>query len=105
MGIAGAQTGIYPLDSPGGWHIIGRTPIKQFDAKDPVEKEYLALSGRMITYMQCLRFLADYLNGDIYYKIHHPLHNLQRVRAQLTLLRDMEAQYDEMIRIIKNITR
>ena len=32
VGIAGAQTGIYPLESPGGWHIIGRTPIKQFDA-------------------------------------------------------------------------
>ena len=32
VGIAGAQTGIYPLDSPGGWHIIGRTPVKQFDA-------------------------------------------------------------------------
>ena len=32
VGIAGAQTGIYPLNSPGGWHIIGRTPIKQFDA-------------------------------------------------------------------------
>jgi len=33
VGIAGAQTGIYPLDSPGGWHIIGRTPVKQFDAQ------------------------------------------------------------------------
>ncbi len=32
IGIAGAQTGIYPLHSPGGWHIIGRTPVKQFDA-------------------------------------------------------------------------
>jgi inhibitor of KinA len=32
VGIAGAQTGIYPLSSPGGWHIIGRTPVKQFDA-------------------------------------------------------------------------
>lgn len=32
VGIAGAQTGIYPLNSPGGWHIIGRTPIQQFDA-------------------------------------------------------------------------
>ncbi len=32
VGIAGAQTGIYPLNSPGGWHIIGRTPVKQFDA-------------------------------------------------------------------------
>jgi inhibitor of KinA len=34
VGIAGVQTGIYPLNSPGGWHIIGRTPVKQFDAED-----------------------------------------------------------------------
>ncbi len=33
VGIAGEQTGIYPLDSPGGWNIIGRTPVKMFDAK------------------------------------------------------------------------
>jgi inhibitor of KinA len=32
VGIAGEQTGIYPINSPGGWHIIGRTPVKQFDA-------------------------------------------------------------------------
>lgn len=31
VGIAGRQTGIYPLDSPGGWQIIGRTPLKLFD--------------------------------------------------------------------------
>jgi inhibitor of KinA len=34
VGIAGTQTGIYPLDSPGGWQIIGRTPIKIFDSKN-----------------------------------------------------------------------
>ncbi len=33
VGIAGRQTGIYPLDSPGGWQIIGRTPLKLFDAE------------------------------------------------------------------------
>lgn len=32
IGIAGRQTGIYSLSSPGGWHIIGRTPLKLFDA-------------------------------------------------------------------------
>jgi inhibitor of KinA len=32
VGIAGEQTGIYPLDSPGGWNIIGKTPLKLFDA-------------------------------------------------------------------------
>jgi inhibitor of KinA len=33
VGIAGKQTGIYPLASPGGWQIIGRTPLKLFDAE------------------------------------------------------------------------
>jgi inhibitor of KinA len=33
IGIAGGQTGIYPLDSPGGWNIIGRTPVRIFDAR------------------------------------------------------------------------
>ncbi|MCZ6594919.1 MAG: carboxyltransferase domain-containing protein, partial [Bacteroidetes bacterium] len=36
VGIGGTQTGIYPIDSPGGWNIIGRTPLHLFDAtKDP----------------------------------------------------------------------
>jgi inhibitor of KinA len=34
VGIAGSQTGIYPLDSPGGWQIIGRTPMQLFDAAE-----------------------------------------------------------------------
>ena len=34
VGIAGRRTGIYPLDSPGGWQIIGRTPLKLFDANN-----------------------------------------------------------------------
>lgn len=48
VGIAGEQTGIYPLDSPGGWNIIGRTPIKMFDtdAKDPC----LLLPGDMVKF-------------------------------------------------------
>jgi hypothetical protein len=70
---------------------------------NPVEKEYLALSARMITYMQSLRFLADYLNGDIYYKIHYPMQNLQRARAQIKLLLSMEEQYEEMKEIVKSI--
>jgi len=39
VGIAGKQTGIYPLNSPGGWNIIGRTPIKMFlpEEKPPVQ--------------------------------------------------------------------
>lgn len=32
VGVAGTQTGVYPVDSPGGWRIIGRTPLRMFDA-------------------------------------------------------------------------
>jgi inhibitor of KinA len=62
VGIAGQQTGIYPLNSPGGWQIIGRTPVKPFDvSRDPPvllragdhvqfyaisSAEFRALSGR-----------------------------------------------------------
>ena len=49
VGIAGNQTGIYPVNSPGGWHIIGRTPIRLFDmdAKPPVR---LAIGDRVQFY-------------------------------------------------------
>ena len=69
------------------------------------EQEYLALSARVMTYMQVLRFLTDYLNGDTYYRIHHPAHNLQRARAQMKLLFSMEEQYGEMKRIVEEGTR
>jgi hypothetical protein len=67
------------------------------------EKEHLALSARVMTYMQVLRFLTDYLNGDTYYRIHHPTHNLQRARAQMKLLFSMEEQYEEMKRIVAEV--
>jgi Ser/Thr protein kinase RdoA (MazF antagonist) len=66
------------------------------------EIQYLPLSARIMTYMQVLRFLADYLNGDTYYRIHHPMHNLQRTRAQMKLLMSMEEQYDKMVKIVEN---
>jgi hypothetical protein len=70
-----------------------------------VETEYLALSARVMTYMQVLRFLTDYLNGDTYYRIHHPTHNLQRARAQMKLLFSMEEQFAQMIKIVENVNR
>ena len=70
---------------------------------NPVEKEYLALSARVMTYMQVLRFHTDYLNGDVYYKVHHPLQNLERTKAQMKLLLSMEEQYENMKKIIQEI--
>lgn len=69
-----------------------------------VEKEYLAFAPKLITYTIAVRFLTDYIDGDHYFKIHHELHNLQRTRAQLSLVRSMEEQYDDMRRIINKLT-
>ncbi|MDR2083683.1 MAG: aminoglycoside phosphotransferase family protein [Bacteroidales bacterium] len=58
------------------------------EAKDflsSIEMEYLNFSAKYITYEQVLRFLMDYLNGDIYYKIKYTEHNLDRTRAQIKL--------------------
>ena len=49
VGIAGMQTGIYPMNSPGGWQIIGRTPIKIFD-KDPAILGKLCAGNRIQFY-------------------------------------------------------
>jgi len=68
-----------------------------------IEKEYLAFAPLLMTFEQALRFLTDYLDGDIYYKIHHEKHNLQRTRAQIKLLESMEEQFGEMKRIIKKL--
>jgi len=48
VGIAGSQTGIYPIDSPGGWQIIGRTPVKLFDIDN--EKPVLFNAGNYIRF-------------------------------------------------------
>ena len=74
------------------------------DFLQPIEIEYLAFSAKLFAYSQALRFLTDYIDGDRYYKIHFPEHNLQRTRAQFKLLQSMEKQYGEMKEIIKRIT-
>lgn len=69
----------------------------------PLEIELLPFGARLITCMQFLRFLADYLNGDTYYKIHHPEHNLQRSRAQLKLLQSIEYNLPQMNAFISSL--
>ncbi len=55
-----------------------------------VEKKYIHHSGILMTYMQALRFLSDYLNGDIYYRIQYPEQNFDRALNQLSLLKKLE---------------
>jgi hypothetical protein len=71
----------------------------------PIEIELLPFGAKLITYMQVTRFLADYLNGDTYYKIVHPVHNLQRTKAQFKLLQSIEANYSEMQEYIATLVR
>ncbi|MCI1719721.1 MAG: aminoglycoside phosphotransferase family protein [Bacteroidales bacterium] len=67
------------------------------------EKELLPFGGAMMTYMQTVRFLADYLNGDTYYKIKYPRHNYDRTMAQLTLFEDIEKHLQEMNNYIESL--
>lgn len=69
----------------------------------PAETDALAFSVRYITYEQVLRFLMDYLDGDTYYKIKSPDHNLVRTRAQYALLRSAEERYDAMRAIVAEL--
>jgi len=69
-----------------------------------LEIKLLPFGARLLTYMQLSRFLADYLNGDTYYKINGPLHNLQRSKAQFKLLQSIEAHYKEMEAFISSLT-
>ena len=62
----------------------------------PTERELLPFGAKMLTYMQTVRFLTDYLDGDTYYKIKFPEHNPQRSYAQFKLLQSIEAHEQEM---------
>ncbi|MEE4177774.1 MAG: aminoglycoside phosphotransferase family protein [Bacteroides sp.] len=74
--------------------------IKEFVTK--VEKDYLYLAPRLMAFIMGIRFLADYLNGDVYYKTAYPGHNLIRSRVQRRLIVRMEALEEEMKAIIQN---
>ena len=64
------------------------------------EKQYLAFSGKLITLETGLRFLADHLNGDTYFKIHREGQNLDRCRTQFKLVQSIEQQEEQMQQLI-----
>lgn len=55
------------------------------------ERKYIHSAGLLMVYMQALRFLTDYLNGDTYYQVSYPDHNSDRAVNQLALLKNLEA--------------
>lgn len=67
----------------------------------PREKRLLAFCGRLITFEIGIRFLTDYLEGDVYFKTHRPGHNLDRARTQFEMVRQMELSADEMETVVQ----
>ena len=66
-----------------------------------IEKENLVLGAIMMTYECGMRFLADYLDGDVYFHRKREGQNLDRARTQFKLVLDMESNLDKMNEIIK----
>ena len=60
----------------------------------PRELELLPASIKVITCELAMRFLTDYIDGDLYFKVRSPEHNLIRARNQMKLLTDIESKYD-----------
>lgn len=60
------------------------------DMLTPLESSLFAESGRTITFIMALRFLTDYLNGDVYYQTRYSEHNLVRARNQIKLVKEMD---------------
>lgn len=65
-------------------------------ALSPIEIKYLPLGAKTMIFIMAIRFLTDYLNGDIYYKTDYPEHNLDRAKNQFKLIESLMEHYDEM---------
>lgn len=68
------------------------------------ELALLPFSIKLMTLECGSRFLADYLNGDTYFKTAYPEHNLDRARTQFKLVKDIEDKYDELNKIVRELS-
>lgn len=72
------------------------------DGLSEAEIRSLPLGAKTITLEQGIRFLSDYLDGDLYYKTSYEAHNLDRARTQLKLVADMEEKWEDMLAIMES---
>lgn len=66
-----------------------------------IERDHLFYAGKFMIYMQGIRFLTDYLNGDVYYPVKYPTHNYDRAQNQLTLLERLLEKAEKLQQIIQ----
>lgn len=69
----------------------------------PTERELLPFSGQLITFEIGLRFLTDYLQGDVYFKTNRERQNIDRCRKQFKMVESMERQMDAMQRVLQTL--
>ena len=87
--------------SLGLYEIYARGFVPACGALTEAEVESLPLGAWTMTLENGMRFLTDYLEGDHYYHISRPEHNLDRCRTQLKLVSDMERKWNRMMEIIR----
>lgn len=87
------------------YRIFTRGFLKACPALTDAERESLPLGALTMTLECGVRFLTDYLEGDRYFGIRYPEHNLDRCRTQFRLAADMENKWEEMTRIIREESR
>lgn len=69
------------------------------------EVDSLAVGAKMMTLETGIRFLGDYLNGDVYFKTAYPEHNLVRARTQFKLLSEMDEHWEEMLACVRELAQ
>ena len=69
----------------------------------PAEIDHVAIAPAVLALTMGIRFLADYLNGDVYYHVSHPWENLDRCRVQLKLVREVEEREAELRGIVSEL--
>lgn len=75
------------------------------DFLNEAEVENLAFSGKLITLEIGIRFLTDFLEGDVYFKTHREGHNLDRCRTQFKLVERIEEQEEAMMKFVRKVRR
>ena len=88
---------------PAIFEALARGYLGAADFLTPAERAHLVLGGKLMTFECGLRFLTDYLQGDVYFKIHRKKQNLDRCRTQFALVKSIEAQHDTLQKITDSV--
>lgn len=78
--------------------------VEGFPALTHAEKAALPYGAKMLCYETGARFLTDYLDGDVYFAVSRPEHNLHRARVQLKMVAEIEERRGELFKTIEEVT-